>query len=74
MRVPVLILTMLFIQGCSLDSNDYDSGYSDGYAVGYNTQCNLRSTMVKGDWDNLEYSKGYKEGYSSGSFDCEHNH
>jgi hypothetical protein len=26
--------------------------------------------MVKGDWDNKDYSEGYRDGYAAGSFDC----
>ena len=26
--------------------------------------------MIKGDWDNEDYSKGYRSGYSDGSYAC----
>jgi hypothetical protein len=28
----------------------YDRGYSDGYATGYNTTCEIRATLISGDW------------------------
>ena len=68
-----LLLTLLisfFMQGCSSSDSDYDEGEGDGYAAGYNTTCNIRATMVKGDWDNKDYSEGYRDGYAAGSFDC----
>lgn len=66
-----LLLSITFLlQGCSSSDSDYDEGEGDGYAAGYNTTCNIRATMVKGDWDNKDYSEGYKDGYAAGSFDC----
>ena len=66
-----MILSILLLQGCFSDSDaDYEYGYGDGYGAGYNTTCNIRATMVKGDWSNEDYSKGYRDGYADGSFDC----
>ena len=32
--------------GCKEDEGTtYDSGYGDGYAVGYNTECKIRATL-----------------------------
>ena len=28
-----------------------DAGYSDGYAVGYNTECKIRAILIEGDFD-----------------------
>ena len=47
-----------------------DSGYSDGYAVGYNTTCKIRVTLVEGNWDNQEYMEAYNDGYADGAADC----
>jgi hypothetical protein len=47
-----------------------DVGYGDGYAVGYNTTCKLRGTMVEGKWDNEEYMEAYNYGYADGAADC----
>ena len=53
------------------DGGDGDGeGEGDGYAAGYNTTCNIRATLVKGDWDNKDYSEGYRDGYAAGAFDC----
>jgi|TARA_B110000902_G_scaffold239505_1_gene288220 hypothetical protein len=62
---------ILLLTSCS-DNSDarYDSGYSDGYATGYNTTCEIRATLIAGDWDDEHYSRGYREGYASGSYDC----
>jgi hypothetical protein len=70
MKKIILILTLL-LQGCFNDSDaDYNYGYGDGYGAGYNTTCKIRSTMIKGDWSNEDYSKGYRVGYSDGSYAC----
>ena len=68
--IPLLLLLSFALQGCSSSDSDYDEGEGDGYAAGYNTTCNIRATMVKGDWDNKNYSEGYRDGYAAGSFDC----
>ena len=70
MELQFSILMVGLLQGCSSSDEDYDYGYNDGYASGYNTTCNIRATLIKGDWDNEDYSSGYRAGYSSGSFDC----
>ena len=52
--------------------SDEDYGYGDGYGygAGYNTTCKIRATLVKGDWDNKDYSRGYREGYEDGALAC----
>ena len=69
------ILTMLAIilsfSGCGESaSSRYDAGYSDGYAEGYNTTLRIRSTLVRGDWNDKEYSKGYSDGRRQGVADA----
>ena len=32
--------------------------------------CEIRATLIAGDWDDEHYSRGYREGYASGSYDC----
>lgn len=49
---------------------DYDLGYNDGFAVGYNTTCEIRSTLILGEWDSQGYSRGYDFGYRDGSNEC----
>ena len=71
MKKLLLLLVISFtIQGCSSSDEDYDYGYHDGYAAGYNTTCKIRATMIKADWDNKDYSNGYRDGYSSGALAC----
>lgn len=48
----------------------YDRGYSDGYATGYNTTCEIRATMISGDWDTDGYKPGYDGGYAAGTEQC----
>lgn len=67
----VLIVGFFIYTGCSNPEEDYDSGYSDGYAEGYNTQCQIRSTLVAGDWDNADYSRGYNDGRNDGVNACQ---
>ncbi len=71
MKYLMTFIGAIFLIGCgeSADSR-YDSGYSDGYAAGYNTTCNIRSTMIEGDWSDKNYTSGYNAGYSDGSRDC----
>ena len=60
---------VVILAGCG-DSTGYDEGYDDGYAEGYNTTCDIRSTLVHGEWDNAEYTQGYNDGRRAGSADC----
>lgn len=65
------ILAIIFILTNSCDSTDWaDVGYSDGYAVGYNTTCNIRATLIEGKWDNSDYSEAYYAGYEDGERAC----
>jgi len=48
----------------------YDVGYDDGYASGYNTACEIRTTLIEGDWGNEHYSRGYSEGQTAGINAC----
>lgn len=62
---------LLSLTGCSgVDEEAYDRGYDDGYAVGYNTTCEVRSTMIEGDWSDEDYSRGYAEGQTEGAIAC----
>ena len=71
MRYLLILFGAIILVSCgeSADSR-YDYGYSDGYAAGYNTTCNIRSTMIEGDWSDKNYTSGYNAGYSDGSRDC----
>ena len=48
----------------------YGIGYRDGYAVGYNTACEIRATMIHGTWEEPEYSRGYSDGQTAGILVC----
>lgn len=67
--ILVIFSAILISCGESQDSA-YDRGYDDGYAVGYNTTCQIRSTLISGDWENKHYSKGYADGNSAGTQAC----
>ena len=56
--------------GCEDRAAEYDSGYSDGYAVGHNTACQIRKTLIKGNWSSEAYSKGYAAGTIAGVNAC----
>jgi hypothetical protein len=63
-------LAALLVAGCADSDAAYDRGYSDGYAVGYNTACEIRATMIEGDWGNSHYARGYADGQSDGTIAC----
>jgi hypothetical protein len=69
-RMIVYVLPALLLVGCKDAQERYDTGRSDGYAVGYNTTCQIRTTLIEGDWSDADYSRGYRDGYSAGAFDC----
>mgnify|MGYP005865916825 CR=1 FL=1 len=60
----------LLLTGCESSDEAYDRGYNDGYAVGYNTACEIRATLIEGDWSNSNYSRGYADGQSDGTIAC----
>ena len=70
-RVTLILSLLITLNGCgeSFDSA-YDRGLDDGYAAGYNTTCNIRATLISGDWDVPGYQEGYNRGYAEGSRDC----
>lgn len=71
MKQFLFLVAALALLGCGADKEErYDAGYSDGYAVGFNTACEIRATMIAGDWDSAEYSRGYADGQSAGTIDC----
>lgn len=69
-----LLIFIFFTLSSCIDLADpderFDVGYSDGYAVGYNTECKIRATLIEGDFDNADYSKGYYMGLSDGAAAC----
>ena len=68
--MKLLLILMFLISNYSFSGNaDYDTGYSDGLAVGYNS-CKSRANIIKGDFKNKDYSAGYYDGYEDGKKDC----
>jgi hypothetical protein len=65
-----VLAAFLILSGCDDPDERYDVGYSDGYAVGYNTTCEIRRTLVEGDFGNEDYARGYADGQSDGSIAC----
>jgi len=63
-------ISLLAITACEDSESAYDRGYNDGYAVGYNTTCEIRATLIAGDWDNRHYSRGYADGQTDGTIAC----
>lgn len=72
MKQIFLLSIMLLFSACEGESADerLDAGYSDGYAVGYNTECKIRTTLIEGDFDNADYSRGYYAGLADGAAAC----
>jgi len=71
MRLILMLTLSFFLNGCIEDNDErFDAGYSDGYAVGYNTECKIRATLIEGDFDNKHYSNGYNAGLYDGSLAC----
>ena len=64
--LSAMLLALLMLSGCGNGDSDYDRGYDDGNAVGYNLVCGHGSSMIWGDWDNKHYAKGYAEGMEDG--------
>ena len=70
MQRHVIILGLALSACEGVDEEAYDRGYDDGYAVGYNTTCEIRATMIEGDWADEDYSRGYAEGQTDGTIAC----
>lgn len=71
-RLITITCLPLALLGC-YEEDKSDAGYGDGYAAGYNTTCNIRATLIEGDFGNSTYAEGYRLGYSDGAFDCQNN-
>ena len=71
MKVFLILILGVLTFGCGEPSDArFDNGYSDGYAVGYNSTCEIRATMIAGDWEDTEYSAGYASGRTDGAIAC----
>lgn len=65
-----LLSSVLALQACSDPDERYDVGYDDGYAAGFNTTCEIRATLIEGDFENSHYQQGYEAGYAEGARAC----
>jgi len=68
--IILIVLIVLVVRHFNEPEDKYGVGYDDGYATGYNTTCEIRATLIEGDWENDSYFIGYKTGYRDGSFAC----
>lgn len=66
----LLLLLCATIIGCADADERYDTGYDDGFAVGYNTACEIRATLIEGDFENKDYARGYAQGQTDGIMQC----
>lgn len=69
-HIALCVIPLLALNACEAPDSAYDRGYSDGYAVGYNTTCEIRATLIAGDWDSKHYSRGYADGQTDGAIAC----
>ena len=64
------VTCLIFLSGCAEKRDWADVGYSDGYASGYNTTCEIRTTLIEGKFEKKEYKSAYDRGYLDGSNAC----
>ena len=51
-KLPIIFLMLqIMVLGCSHDEQTFESGYDDGYAEGFNTQCEVSKISIYGHWD-----------------------
>jgi hypothetical protein len=58
------------VAACGESVDQADVGYDDGYAVGYNTACEIRTTLISGNFENVEYASAYARGQTDGIIAC----
>lgn len=66
-----LFALAVLLAGCSNAEEREDVGYDDGYSVGYNTTCQIRATLIDGDFKNEAYATAYARGLSDGIVACQ---
>jgi hypothetical protein len=67
----VIILGAVWFYFFGADSEGrYNAGYDDGYASGYNTACQIRATLIEGDFEDADYARGFSRGQSDGIVQC----
>lgn len=69
-EISGVFLLSLLLAGCSDWSEREDVGFDDGYAVGYNTACGIRTSVVEGDFNNDRYANAYERGREAGAAAC----
>lgn len=70
MKWLLMIAASASLAGCIFEEDLTDAGYADGYAMGYNTTCELRSTLISGEWESASYSRAYAGGMEAGILAC----
>lgn len=59
------------VSACGGGDSQYDRGYHDGAAVGYNMAClSYEGNLTHDDWGSADYSRGYAEGMEDGIKEC----
>ena len=69
-RVSAILFVGVALTACESSEDAYDRGYQDGMALGYNTACEIRSTLVAAEWSNENYAEGFAEGQTDGIIAC----
>lgn len=65
-----LIAAFLGLSGCIFEEDRSGAGFQDGLAVGYNTACEVRASLINAEWDNESYSRAYADGVTQGILQC----
>ena len=42
----IFLMSQIILFGCSHDEKTFESGYDDGYAEGFNTQCEISKISI----------------------------
>ena len=46
----IFLMLQIMVLGCSHDEKTFESGYDDGYAEGFNTQCEVSKISIYGHY------------------------
>ena len=50
-----LLIVRILFTGCKSEADKrFEAEYADGYAVGDNTECQIRATIIERDFDNVD--------------------
>ena len=64
-QATALLIVAVSMVSCSNSDKNYRSGYNDGSAVGYNSACDIRRTLIYGDFNNNDYADGVVDGIAN---------